>query len=117
MTILYGIPNCDTVKKARAWLSARGVDYEFADFKKSPPTPELVQRWLVERPLEVLLNKRGTTWRKLSPQEQQQADTADGAVALMCSLPSIIKRPVLLHQNRVYVGFQPTVYETIFPSE
>lgn len=114
-TILYGIPNCDTVKKARSWLAERGVAYEFSDFKKTPPTPELIQTWLEQQPLTVLLNKRGTTWRKLSEAEQAEAESVAGAVALMCRYPSIIKRPVLVDSGRVLVGFQAAEYEEVFP--
>ncbi|MBF0803233.1 MULTISPECIES: arsenate reductase [unclassified Neisseria] len=114
MTIVYGIPNCDTVKKARAWLAGNGVDYEFSDFKKTPPDAALIESWLRDIPLATLLNKRGTTWRKLSTAEQAEADSPEGAVRLMTAHPSIIKRPVLCHNGRCYAGFQTTEYEQVF---
>lgn len=110
-TTLYGIPNCDTVKKARAWLDAAGVAYEFSDFKKQPPTPALIESWLEHIPLETLLNKRGTTWRKLTPEQQEQAQTRQGAVALMAANPSLIKRPVLCWKEHCLAGFQTAVYQ------
>ncbi|WP_107879261.1 arsenate reductase [Neisseria animaloris] len=114
MTIIYGIPNCDTVKKARAWLAENGIVAEFVDFKKTPPDERLVQSWLRDIPLETLLNKRGTTWRKLTAEEQALADTREGAVGLMVAQPSLIKRPVLNCNGRYYAGFQTASYEEIF---
>ncbi len=114
MTVVYGIPNCDTVKKARAWLAENGVDYEFSDFKKTPPDEALIESWLQHIPLETLLNKRGTTWRKLSGAEQAEADTQAGAVKLMAAHPSLIKRPVLCRNGRCYAGFQAAEYEKVF---
>ena len=93
MTVIYGIANCDTVKKARAWLAANGLAYEFVDFKKQPPSVGLIESWLTQIPLDALLNKRGTTWRKLTPQQQAEAADPQGAVKLMAEQPSIIKRP------------------------
>lgn len=85
MTVLYGIPNCDTVKKARVWLQEHGVEYEFSDFKKQPPTEGDIRAWLADVPSDTLLNRRGTTWRKLSEAERAAADNEDGAVRLMCA--------------------------------
>lgn len=115
MTVVYGIPNCDTVKKARAWLAANGVDYTFSDFKKSPPQAALIESWLRDIPLETLLNRRGTTWRKLSGEEQAQAATAEGAVRLMAANPGLIKRPVLCHNGRCRAGFSEAEYGQAFP--
>ena len=114
MIQLYGIPNCDTVKKARKWLEEHSVDFQFVDFKKSPPQVDTISKWLEQIPLEVLLNKRGTTWRKLDGQAQAAAATADGAVRLMAEQPSIIKRPVLEKEGRVFVGFSEENYQEIF---
>ena len=97
MTVIYGIANCDTVKKARAWLAANGLAYEFVDFKKQPPSVGLIESWLTQIPLDALLNKRGTTWRKLTPQQ-----------------PSIIKRPVLDKDGGFHVGFSEESYRTLF---
>ena len=76
-TVVYGIPNCDTVKKARTWLQARGVPFEFHDFKKAGLTASLVNAWLADVPLELLLNRRGTTWRGLSDAAKAAAETQD----------------------------------------
>ncbi|WP_165088669.1 arsenate reductase [Neisseria yangbaofengii] len=114
MIKLYGIPNCDTVKKARVWLADNGIEAEFVDFKKSPPTAELVSAWLSQIPLENLLNKRGTTWRKLDGQTQEQAAEHEGAVRIMIGNPSVIKRPVLDKDGQFYVGFSTDHYQQIF---
>lgn len=114
MIDLYGIPNCSTVKKARAWLTENGIAHEFHDFKKNAPTPEWVSGCLKTITLDVLLNKRGTTWRQLSPEQQNQAENTDSAIALMCAHPSIIKRPVLVHGDAVFVGFSEAMYQQIF---
>ncbi len=114
MTKLYGIPNCDTVKKSRQWLTDNGIDYEFVDFKKTPPDAALIERWLADVPLDVLLNKRGTTWRKLDETQKAAAETPAGAVALMCAQPSLIKRPLLDENGKFYAGFQTASYESVF---
>ena len=114
MTTLYGIPNCDTVKKARTWLAEHNIAYEFADFKKRPPDTALIERWLQDIPLETLLNKRGTTWRKLSSEEQASAGSTGGAVKLMAAHPSLIKRPILHYCGRYSAGFQADTYAQIF---
>ena len=114
MIKLYGIPNCDTVKKARSWLAENGIEFEFVDFKKNAPTAELIDGWLEQAALEILLNKRGTTWRKLDKDAQESAVTKEGAIALMVENPSIIKRPVLVKEGQVHVGFSAEAYQEIF---
>jgi Spx/MgsR family transcriptional regulator len=105
MIRLHGIPNCDTVKKARAWLDANGVAYEFLDFKKTPPTAELLGEWVRRLGVEQLLNRRGTTWRKLPPGVQADAASAEGAVRLMLAHPSSIRRPVVQAGEQLWTGF------------
>lgn len=105
---INGIPNCDTVKKARGWLDAQGLDHTFRDFKKVPPGEEEVASWADIVGWEVLLNRRGTTFRKLG--EADKADlgsdgSRDRAIALMVQHPSLIKRPVLEHEAGLLVGF------------
>lgn len=96
MTItLYGIPNCDTVKKARAWLAGEGVDYAFHDFKKAGVPAARLDAWMQAVGPDKLLNRQGTTWRKLDPAAQARAQDAAGARALMLEQPSVIKRPVV----------------------
>lgn len=113
MTItLYGITNCDTVKKARKWLADAGVPYAFHDFKKQGVPEDHLQRWLAAAGWEKLLNRHGTTWRKLEPAAQQQAGSEAGARALMLAQPSVIKRPVVEWDGgAVTVGFDAAAWE------
>jgi arsenate reductase len=111
---LYGIPNCDTVKKARSWLDANGIEYAFHDFKKNGITHELIAGWLRELPWDVLLNRKGTTWRKLDDGQKAGIVDAAGATALMLSSPSVIKRPVLAGAGKTSVGFSADLYQQIF---
>jgi Spx/MgsR family transcriptional regulator len=105
-TTLYGIPNCDTVKKARAWLAEHGVAYAFHDFKKQGVPPARLDAWLQAAGWEKLLNRQGTTWRKLDPGAQSHASNAEGARALMLREPSVIKRPVVeWPDGAITVGF------------
>ena len=106
MTILYGIPNCDTVKRARDWLATHGVDYAFHDFKKAGVPADRLAAWVAAAGWERVLNRKGTTWRKLP--ETQRASVVDGATAqaLMREQASVIKRPVVEWDGRVVtVGF------------
>jgi arsenate reductase len=114
MTTLYGIPNCDTVKKARSWLADQGIPTAFHDFKKAGVTPELIQSWLSAVPWEVLLNRKGTTWRGLPDQKKAAVTDADSAAKLMLELPSIIKRPVVVAGNKIIVGFSDALYQETF---
>lgn len=111
MTTLYGISNCDTVKKARALLQEAGVQHEFHDFKKQGISPQLLQRWTASVGWERLLNRQGTTWRKLDAQTQAAVVDAASAHALMLAQPSVIKRPVVETGNgEVLVGFDADRY-------
>ena len=101
---LYGIKNCDTVKKARKWLDENGVDYQFHDFKKDGLDDPLLSSWEKAVGWEALINRRGTTWRKL-PEEVRDTISAQTAHAIMLENPSIIKRPVVESGNEVRVGF------------
>ena len=107
MTItLYGITNCDTVKKARSWLADAGVAYTFHDFKKQGVPPGRLDHWLATAGWQKLVNRQGTTWRKLDPAGQARASDAAGARALMLAQPSVIKRPVVeWDAQSVTVGF------------
>jgi len=114
-TVVYGIPNCDSVKKARVWLEEHGIEFEFYDFKKLGVSSALVEDWLKDVSLDQLINKRGTTWRGLSAVHQAEAGTTAGAIALMSHKPSIIKRPVIAVNGRVKtLGFSAEQYETLF---
>ena len=112
MIILYGIPNCDSVKKARDWLKAQGLAHEFHDFKKAGVPADRLAVWASALGWQKLLNRQGTTWRKLDPQEQASAVDAVSAQALMRAQPSLIKRPVVEWGNRTTVGFDPAVWAT-----
>ncbi len=112
MIILYGIPNCDTVKKARAWLNAQGLAHEFHDFKKAGVPADRLAAWESQLGWQKLLNRKGTTWRKLDPAEQAGAVDAASAQALMRAQPSLIKRPVVEWGNRSTVGFDPAIWAT-----
>ncbi len=106
MTIdFYGIPNCDTVKKARKWLDANGIAYTFHDYKKEGADPAKLEEWVADTGWEVLLNKRGTTFRKLDDADKADIDS-NKAVMLMAQNPSMIKRPVVEHAGGILVGFK-----------
>jgi arsenate reductase len=111
---LYGIPNCDTVKKARSWLDAHGVAYTFHDFKKSGVDNSLIQTWLRDVAWDVLVNRKGTTWRALSDVRKASITDNKSATALMIESPSIIKRPVLATNGTTHVGFSDDLYQQIF---
>lgn len=115
MTItLYGIPNCDTVKKARTWLADNGHDFTFHDFKKQGLSRELVAGWLEQLDWETLVNRKGTTWRNLPDERKAQITDKDSALALMLESPSVIKRPVLAGVGSASVGFSPDMYAIKF---
>ena len=110
MTIhLYGIPNCDTVKKARAWLDARGIGYTFHDYKKEGADPGKLAAWSDAAGWDALLNRRGTTFRALGEADKADIDRAK-ALRLMQAHPSLIKRPVVEYDGRVLVGFDPEAW-------
>ena len=112
MTItLYGIPNCDTVKKARTWLDQAGLSYQFHDFKKAGLGKATVAGWLKHVPWEILVNKKGTTWRGLPDATKEAIVDAATATALMLETTSVIKRPVLCTNNQVLVGFDADLYK------
>jgi Spx/MgsR family transcriptional regulator len=111
---VYGIPNCDTVKKARHWLSAAGVDYEFHDFKKAGVPEAALADWLQALGWEVVLNRKGTTWRKLEAALQATVTDAASAAAVIRSHPSVVKRPVVRWPNgRISVGFSPAQFAAL----
>ena len=104
---LYGIPNCDTVKKSRAWFDSLGIAYQFHDFKKQG-VPELALRqWVEALGWGALVNKKGTTWRKLDATAQAAVVHAESAIALMLAHPSVIKRPVVVQAEKITVGYMP----------
>jgi arsenate reductase (glutaredoxin) len=111
MTItLYGIPNCDTVKKARVYLDSRGIAYAFHDYKKAGVDAADLKRWIKEVGWEVLLNKAGTTFKKLPDTDKDDIDEKK-ALSLMIANPSMIKRPVVEGGKNLLVGFKPEIYD------
>jgi Spx/MgsR family transcriptional regulator len=112
MIELYGIPGCDTVKKARAWLDAKGVAYAFHDYKKEGADPARLGGWVAAEGWEKVLNRRGTTFRKLDPAATLDLD-AGKAVALMQAHPSAIRRPVVEHNGGLLIGFDPDEWEQV----
>jgi len=113
MTTLYGIPNCDTVKKARTWLADNGVEYAFHDYKKLGIEKKKLAEWIKAVGWETLLNRRGMMWRKV-PDDVKASIDEKSAITLMLETPSIIKRPVLEAKGKVTVGFKPETYEQLF---
>ena len=109
MITLYGIVNCDTIKKARKWLSDNGKDYSFHDYKKQGVPEKELRRWVKQLGWETLLNKRGTTWRKLDEATKASVDETS-AIQIMLDNPSIIKRPVLSSDKTLLVGFSEDEY-------
>lgn len=114
MTTVHGIPNCNSVKKTRDWLAAHGIDYTFHDFKKLGIDKATLEQWLTAVPLATLINKKGTTWRKLTPEQQALADTPDTAIELMMQHTSVIKRPVVVSDKGILVGHDDAALASIF---
>lgn len=110
---IYGIKNCDTMKKARTWLDQHGIAYQFHDYKTEGVGEALLEGWCKEHGWEVILNRAGTTFRAL-PEADKQGLDAGKAVALMQAQPSLIKRPVLDLGERRLVGFKPEIYAAAF---
>ena len=113
MTAIYGIRNCDTMKKALAWLEAHKVAYDFHDYKKTGIARATLEAWAGKVGWETLLNRAGTTFRKL-PDADKQDLTGKKAIALMLAQPGMIKRPVLEAKGRLTVGFKPETYQALF---
>lgn len=114
MIRLYGIPNCDTVKKARTWLSSNKIEAEFHDFKKQGLSAGLAQHWLQQASWEQLINRKGMTWRGLSDEQKNIAGNED-ALRLMLEKTSVIKRPLLEQDGKLlHIGFDEAAYRNIF---
>jgi arsenate reductase len=110
---VYGIPNCDSVKKARVWFTEHGVDHAFHDFKKQGVPTEAVDLWLKHVDWELLVNRKGTTWRKLDAALQASVVDKDTARTLMLAHASVIKRPVVVHGKTVVVGVNPEAWARV----
>lgn len=111
---LFGIPNCNTVKKARDWLTEHHIAYEFHDFKKNGVTQPLLETWLNQHPWEKLVNRAGMTWRNLSDSEKAAVIDAPSATKLMLEKSSVIKRPVLVKEGKIVcLGFTEAAYKDL----
>lgn len=113
MTTLYGIKNCDTVKKARRWLEQNGVDFQFHDVRIDGITRKQIEQWFSQCDWQNIVNKRSTTWKQLDDNQKTDLD-ANKALALLLEHPTLIKRPVLATGNTLVVGFKADDYSTLF---
>lgn len=113
MIRLYGIKNCDTIKKAKNWLEQHQIDYDFHDYRKDGLEQSLLEQWCDELGWENLLNRRGTTWRKL-PDSDKENITQQKAIELMLAQPAMIKRPLLDTEDQRILGFNASTYQQIF---
>jgi Spx/MgsR family transcriptional regulator len=113
MTALYGIKNCDSVKRARAWLNDQGHPHDFYDLRSGDLELQTIVRWIDMTSSDVLLNRRGTTWRNLDTVVKESVNKENIAELLRAN-PTLIKRPVLDYDDRIIVGFKPELYLTIF---
>ncbi|UQB41387.1 Spx/MgsR family RNA polymerase-binding regulatory protein [Thiomicrospira microaerophila] len=109
--ILYGISNCDTVRKARKTLEALGHDVHFHDFRKQGLTPEIIQAWLEKADYNKLINKRSTGWKSLTDAQRLAVENQD--LDLVCQHPTLIKRPILQAQNQLLIGYNPSEYQSL----
>ena len=116
MIDLYGIPNCDTMKKARRWLDEHGIGYRFHDYKKEGIDEATLRGWAEKVGWETLLNRRGMMWRKL-PQEVRDSIDGESAIHIMLETPSIIRRPVLITGDRMLVGFSEESYRELLEAK
>ena len=113
---LYGIKNCDTMKKAMQWLTAHAIEFQFIDYKKSGLVAEQLPQWMAKTEWETLLNRRGLMWKKLSAAERENVDTAKAAI-LMTTYPVLVKRPVLETADALLVGFDAATYSDYFTQD
>jgi arsenate reductase len=112
---LYGIPNCNTVKKARDWLEANDVAYEFHDLKKQSIDEATIINWLSQHSFDKLINRAGMTWRNLNDVEKSSVSDNKSAITLMQNKPSVIKRPLLVKDNKILsLGFDESIYKALF---
>jgi len=111
---IYGIPNCTTVKKARAWLTENGIAIPFHDFKKQGVSEELLKVWLKQISWERLVNRQGSTWRQLPDEAKAAVSDESSTIRLMLEKSSVIKRPVLEMDGKIILGFDEATYQTLF---
>ncbi|MCF6235977.1 MAG: ArsC family reductase [Gammaproteobacteria bacterium] len=113
MTTIYGIKNCDTVRKAIKWLNNQGIEHTFHDFRKDGIDETTLHHWIASAGWETVLNKRGLSWRQLSDEDKKNIDD-NKAMKLILENPTLVKRPVLAHQDEIYIGFNEDTYTKIF---
>ncbi len=113
MTTLYGIKNCDSVKKARKWLDENNTDYQFHDFRETPIKQQQVKAWIAQLGWDTVVNKRSTSWKQLS-EEQRNTMDAKSAIAAILDNPTLVKRPLLDINGDYTVGFNAKIYQDIF---
>ena len=113
MTVLYGIKNCDTIKKAKAWLTSHQIPFEFHDYRVDGINQEMIELFFTHLPWQEVVNKRGTTYRALSDADKANLSIETSA-ALLIEFPAMIKRPILLHNNQYHMGFKADLYAKIF---
>ncbi|WP_278369612.1 ArsC family reductase [Pseudoalteromonas lipolytica] len=113
MTIMYGISNCDTIKKAKKYLSDKNYDFTFHDYRKDGISIDLITEFAQHIDWQELVNKRGTTYRQLTDEQKQNLDK-ESALALLIAQPAMIKRPVLIHNGQYHLGFKAAQYDEIF---
>ncbi|MGY5450077.1 ArsC family reductase [Agarivorans sp. MS3-6] len=111
--VMFGIPNCDTIKKARRWLSEHNIEFNFHDYRKDGVTQQQIVRWCEQLGWEAVLNKRGTTYRQLSD-EQKENLNQDAAIELLAQYPAMIKRPLLQVEQHYTLGFKAELYQQLF---
>jgi len=109
---IYGIKNCDTMKKSITWLTTHNIDFEIHDYKELGISEDKIKEWLTQKPWELLINRAGTTWKKLS--ETEKATDEISVIKLMIEKPSIIKRPIIENDKIVAIGFFSDTYDKIF---
>ncbi len=114
MLTLYGIAQCDSVKKARAWLEAHELPYQFHDYKKAGVSPALAATLLKALPLDILINRRGTTWRHLSVAEREALQQESTAAALIMAQPSVLKRPIVQSAKGWHAGFDEPYWQQLY---
>lgn len=115
MLEIFGIPNCNTVKKSLDYIKSKNLDYNFHNYKKEGASDHKIQEWLKQQPLEKLINKKGTTYRGLSDADKTALETAETAIPVMISKPSVIKRPIIVKDAKIVaLGFDEAQYQEIF---
>ena len=113
MTIMYGIPNCDTIKKAKKYLNDNNVEFTFNDYRKDGISTDLIEQFFAQLGWENVLNKRGTTYRALTDEQKSTLDENSAKQHLLDS-PAMIKRPIIIHKEHYYLGFKAAQYDEIF---